>query len=135
MSYDVHSAERTIPYSFAVLHVVPHVYVGVCSAVGIVLHAPTERFVGMRALTDASALARRVPDVDVELLHRYLSTYQAACEADESAGALALGSPSERFHWLTAPRSDVIQSGAVHEGVCIDPAAELETLFREIVRP
>jgi len=59
----------------------------------------------------------------------------AACEDDESAGALALGSPSERFHWLTAPRSDVIQSGAVHEGVCVDPSAELETLFREIVRP
>lgn len=135
MSDAVHAAERTIPYSFAVLHVVPHVYVGACSAVGIVLHAPTERFVGMRALIDASALARRVPDVDVELLHRYLSTYQAACEADVSAGALALGSPSERFHWLTAPRSDVIQSGAVHEGVCVDPAAELETLFRELVRP
>jgi hypothetical protein len=73
--------------------------------------------------------------VDVELLRRYLSTYQAACDAERTAGALALGSPSERFHWLTAPRSDVIQSGAVHEGICVDPAAELETLFRELVRP
>lgn len=135
MKHSISPAERTIPYSFAVLHVVPHVYVGACSAVGIVLHAPTERFVGMRAVTDASALARRVPDVDVELLHRYLSTYQAACDADLRAGALALGSPSERFHWLTAPRSDVIQSGAVHEGICDDPVTELETLFREIVRP
>lgn len=128
-------AARSIPYSFAVLHVVPHVYVGACDAVGIVLHAPTERFVGMRALTDVSALARRIPDVDAELLQRYLATYEAACDANTSAGALALGSPSERFHWLTAPRSDVIQSGAVHEGVCIDPTAELETLFRELVRP
>jgi len=126
---------RTIPYSFAILHVVPHVHVGACCAVGIVLHAPTERFVGMRALTDAATLARRAPDVDVELLRRYLSTYQSACDAQHSAGALALGSPSERFHWLTAPRSDVIQSGAVHEGICADPAAELETLFRELVRP
>lgn len=128
-------AARTIPYSFAILHVVPHVYVGACSAVGIVLHAPTERFVGMRALADAAALARRAPDVDVELLHRYLATYQAACGAERGASALSLGSPSERFHWLTAPRSDVIQSGAVHEGICSDPVAELETLFRELVRP
>lgn len=135
MSDSTHRVSRTIPYGFAVLHVVPHVYVGACSAVGIVLHAPTERFVGMRALADAAALARRVPDVDVELLHRYLTTYQAACDADVAAGALALGSPSERFHWLTAPRSDVIQSGAVHDGVCADPVAELETLFREFVRP
>jgi hypothetical protein len=128
-------SDRTIPYGFAVLHVVPHVHVGGCSAVGVVLHAPTERFVGMRALVDPAALARRAADVDVELLRRYLTTYEAACAADVAAGALALGSPSERFHWLTAPRSDVIQSGAVHEGVCADPVAELETLFRELVRP
>lgn len=126
---------RTIPYSFAVLHVVPHVHVGTCSAIAVVLHAPTERFVGMRALTDVAMLARRTPDVDAELLRRYLTTYQAACDADVAAGALALGSPSERFHWLTAPRSDVIQSGAVHEGVCADPVAELDALFNALVRP
>lgn len=135
MTAESRSDARAIPYSFAVLHVVPHVYVGACSAVAVVLHAPTERFVGMRALTDPDALARRTPDVDVELLRRYLATYQAACGADARAGALALGSPSERFHWLTAPRSDVIQSGAVHEGVCADPLAELDALYRELVRP
>lgn len=128
-------ATPTIPYSFAILHVVPHVHVGACTAVGIVLHAPTAQFVGMRAITDTASLARRVPDVDVELLRRYLTTYQAACDTDRNAGALALGSPSERFHWLTAPRSDVIQSAAVHEGICADPMTELETLFHELVRP
>lgn len=126
---------RETPYSFAVLRVVPHVYVGSCAAVAVVLHAPTARYIGMRALTDPAAIAARAPEVDVELLCRYLSTYQAACAADASAGALALGSPSERFHWLTAPRSDVIQSGPVHEGICADPEREIETLFRELVRP
>lgn len=126
---------RGIPYSFAVLRVVPHVYVGSCAAVAVVLHAPTARYIGMRALSDPATVAARAPDVDVELLCRYLTTYQAACSADPSAGALALGSPSERFHWLTAPRSDVIQSGPVHEGICADPEREIETLFRELVRP
>ena len=126
---------RETPYSFAVLRVVPHVYVGSCAAVAVVLHAPTARYIGMRALTDPAAIAARAPEVDVELLCRYLSTYQAACAADPGAGALALGSPSERFHWLTAPRSDVIQSGPVHEGICADPEREIETLFRELVRP
>lgn len=129
------SESREIPYSFAVLRVVPHVYVGSCAAVAVVLHAPTARYVGMRALTDPAAILARAPDVDVDLLCRYLATYRAACAADSSAGALALGSPSERFHWLTAPRSDVIQSGSVHEGVCADPEREIETLFRELVRP
>jgi hypothetical protein len=48
---------------------------------------------------------------------------------------MALIPPSERFHWLTAPRSDVLQSSAVHEGVCDDPAQALEELFVSYVRP
>jgi hypothetical protein len=127
---------RETPYSFAVLRVVPHVYVGSCAAVAVVLHAPTARYIGMRALTDPVAIAARAPEVDVELLCRYLSTYQAACAADPTAGALALGSPSERFHWLTAPRSDVLQSSPVHAGLAEDPARALEDLFREyVLRP
>jgi len=50
-----------------------------------------------------------------------------------SAGPVALAPPSERFHWLTAPRSDVIQSGPVHEGLCRDPLATLDELFRSMV--
>jgi hypothetical protein len=71
--------------------------------------------------------------VDPELLARYLRACQAVCEGDPSAGPVALAPPSERFHWLTAPRSDVIQSSPVHEGLCESPAAALERLFDEYV--
>ncbi|MEO7041893.1 MAG: DUF3037 domain-containing protein [Gemmatimonadaceae bacterium] len=125
--------ERTIPYNFAVLHVVPHVHIGCAVPVGVILHAPTEKFVGLRVLVDSAALAARAPNVDVELLVRYLTTFKAASQADDAGGTLSFGSPSERFHWLTAPRSDVIQSGAVHEGVCAEVDAELDALFRELV--
>lgn len=124
---------RNIPYNFAVLRVVPHVHIGSAIPVGVILHAPTEKFVGMRVLEERAALEARVPAVDVELLARYLATYRAASNADGAGGSLAFGSPSERFHWLTAPRSDVIQSGPVHEGVCDDCDAELELLFLELV--
>jgi hypothetical protein len=124
---------RVIPYNFAVLRVVPHVHIGSCVPVGVILHAPTEQFVGLRVLTERAALSARAPDVDVELLMRYLNTFKAASDAQASGGSLSFGSPSERFHWLTAPRSDVIQSGAVHEGVCDDPSTELDALFLEFV--
>lgn len=127
------SLTRTIPYNFAVLRVVPHVHIGSAVPVGVILHAPTERFVGMRVLVERAALSARVAQVDVELLVRYLATYTAACNTDEAGGYLSFGSPSERFHWLTAPRSDVIQSGPVHEGVCADVNAELDALFLELV--
>ncbi|MEO6866339.1 MAG: DUF3037 domain-containing protein [Gemmatimonadaceae bacterium] len=127
------SANRTIPYNFAVLRVVPHVHIGSAVPVGVILHAPTAQFVGMRVLIEHAALSARAPQVDVELLARYLSTYRAVSNAEGSGGTLSFGSPSERFHWLTAPRSDVIQSGPVHEGVCADVNAELDALFLELV--
>ena len=126
-------SDHSIPYNFAVLHVVPHVHTGCAVPVGVILHAPTEQFVGLRVLVERAALAARAPHVDVELLVRYLTTFKAASLADDSGGTLSFGSPSERFHWLTAPRSDVIQSGPVHEGVCTDLNAELDSLFLELV--
>jgi hypothetical protein len=55
------------------------------------------------------------------------------CRGDASAGPVALAPTSERFHWLTAPRSDVIQSSPVHEGVCASPAEALDRLFDSYV--
>lgn len=124
----------TIEYDFAVLRVVPHPFVGSAVPVGVVLHARRAEFLGMRVLCDAAELARRIPDVDAELLARYLEAARAICEGSLTHGPVALTPPSERFHWLTAPRSDVIQASPVHEGVCRDPAAELERLYGIYVR-
>jgi len=118
-----------IPYDFAVLRVVPHVHLGTFVPVGVVLHARTAEFLGMRVVDDVEALCACAPDCDAELLARYLKAMQAICEGDAAAGPVALAPPSERFHWLTAPRSDVLQCSPVHGGLCRDPGEELERLF------
>ena len=122
-----------ISYNFAVLRVVPHVHIGTFVPVGIVLHARTSEFLGVKVITDVVDLGSRLGDADIEVLSRYLESCRAIGQGDISAGPIALAPPSERFHWLTAPRSDVIQSGPVHEGLCADPAVELDRLFMEIV--
>jgi hypothetical protein len=76
-----------------------------------------------------------VGDVDVDLLLRYLACYRGICEGDPDAGPIALVSESERFHWMTAPRSDVLQSSPVHEGLGADPAEALAELYAQFVRP
>lgn len=124
-----------ISYNFAVLRVVPHVHIGAYAPVGVVLHARTAEFLGIRVVTDASALAVLAAGADIALLVRYLQSCQAICEGDMTAGPVALAPPSERFHWLTAPRSDVIQSGPVHEGLCRDPVVTLEELYESVVGP
>jgi len=127
--------ELWISYDFAVLRVVPHVHIGAFVAVGVVLHARTAEFLGMRVVTDEAVLENCAPDLDVQLLSRYLKSCEAICAGDPEAGPIALAPPSERFHWLTAPRSDVIQCGPVHGGICEDPADTLLKLFESVVSP
>ena len=120
---------RPTTYAFAILRAVPHVHLGNFVNVGVVVHAPTADFLDMRVLSDVDALRRRAPETDVELLARYLEACLAVCAGDAAAGPLALAAPSERFHWLTAPRSDVLQSSPIHEGIG-DPAEALTELFQ-----
>jgi hypothetical protein len=125
--------QAPISYNFAILRVVPHVFTGAFTPVGVIVHARTAEFLGMRVITDADELTNRAGDMDVELLVRYLESCEAICRGDESAGPIALAPPSERFHWLTSPRSDVIQCGPVHEGLADDPAAALHALFTDMI--
>jgi hypothetical protein len=130
---EVPRASDWISYDFAVLRVVPHVHLGAFTPVGVVLHARTANFLGLRVLTDAVALRALAPAVDTELLARYLRSCKAIAEGDPTAGPIALAPPSERFHWLTAPRSDVNQPSPIHSGLAPDPARELEGLFGKYV--
>ena len=103
------------------------------AAAELALHARTEEYLALRAILDEEELRRRVGGMDTELLARYLRSYAAICAGDPEAGPVALAPPSERFHWLTAPRSDVLQSSPVHEGICDDAAAALDELYAELV--
>jgi hypothetical protein len=121
-------------YDFAVIRVVPHVHLGTFFPVGVLLHARQADFLGLLALTSESTLRERIPGVDTVLLARYLRTMERVASGDAMAGPIALAPTSERFHWLTAPRSDVLQASPVHEGLCEgDPARTLSRLFAQYI--
>lgn len=122
-----------VPYSFAVLRVVPHPHIGAFVDVGVVVQSRPAEFIGLRAVTDTARLRRLAPAADVELLARYLRTCEGIARGDEAAGEIARLSAPERFHWLTAPRSDVIQASPVHAGLTDDPARTLDELFERHV--
>ena len=122
-----------VAYDFAVLRVVPHVHLGEFTPIGVIVHARTAEFLGIRALSDARTLRERFPGLDHELLARYLQTYEGICAGDPAAGPVAMEPPSERFHWLTSPRSDVLQTSPIHEGLSDDPARALELLYQAYV--
>ncbi|UCC25459.1 MAG: DUF3037 domain-containing protein [Gemmatimonadales bacterium] len=122
-----------IAYDFAVLRVVPHPHLERWSPVGVVLHARTEAFLDARVVEDVVRLQQLAPEVDVGVLVRYLRNWRAIAQGREDAGPVALYPPSERFHWLTCPRSDVLQSSPVRRGVTSDPARALDRIWREQV--
>ncbi len=122
-------ALRRVAYDFAVLRVVPHVSIGTFVNVGVVLHARTAEYLGIRVITATERLRVLAPDVDTALLVRYLTCYEGIAGGDAAAGAIALLPPSERFHWLTAPRSDVLQSSPVHSGLAEHLDAALDERY------
>lgn len=119
----------TVPCSFFTLNVVPHPHTGVAQPVGVVVHSRPAEFLEMRVLTEADRLRSLVPETDLEMLCRYLESCLAIVAGDSRAGEIALLSPPERFHWLAAPRSDVIQPSRTEYRSVDNPAALLDDLY------
>jgi hypothetical protein len=124
-----------VQFSWALLRVVPHPYTGEGVPVGVVVHSRPAEYIGLEATTDEASLSALAPDADVELLARYLRSCRSIAAGESSAGEIALLPAPERFHWLTAPRSDVIQPTPVRHGTTEDPAKELHELFHHHVVP
>lgn len=120
-------------YDYAMVRVVPCVAREDFVTVGVVLHARTARFLGVRFRRDADWLAARCPGVDTDLLLRYLDAYERVAAGGAEGGPVGLLPPSERFHWLTAPRSAALQTSPVHTGRAADPATTLDHLFAQHV--
>jgi hypothetical protein len=121
-------------YDYAIVRVVPQVHLCTFLNVGVVLHARTAGFLGGRFHLDDAPLLGLCADVDLPLVARYLDAYRRICEGGAGAGPIGLLPPSERFHWLTAPRSAVLQPSDVHAGRTADPQATLDHLFAMHVR-
>lgn len=125
---------RASPYQYAVLRVVPSLERGERLNAGVVLLCRPRGFVGARVGLDEARLRALAPGAPVPALRRELEALAAVAAGAASAGPLGALPPSERFGWLAAPTSTLVQPGAVHTGLCDDPAATLERLFDRLVR-
>lgn len=115
-------------YDYAILRLVPDVCRGACANVGVALHSRTAHFLGVRTRLDAAWLDLCAPALDRATLRTYLEALVAIGAGGAEAGPIGLLPPSERFHWLTAPRSTIIQPGDVRGGRSADVAAAFERL-------
>jgi Protein of unknown function (DUF3037) len=121
-------------YDYAVVRVVPRVERGEFLNAGIILSCDVERILQARIELDETALLAIDAQVDMELVISVLATIPMICAGGAGAGDIGRMSARERFHWLVAPRSTIVQTSPVHTGQCADPEAVLEHLMRTMVR-
>lgn len=122
-------------FDYALVRVVPQVEREEFVNVGLVLFCRVRGFLDVRLAPDWRRLRALAPQLDVDRVRAQLDVFASICAGGPAAGPLGQLSQSERFHWLTHPRSTTIQVSPVHCGLCSDPQAALESLFRRLVAP
>lgn len=124
--------ERTV-YEYAVVRVVPRVEREEFINVGIALFCRKQKYAELLFFVDENKLKAMHQDIDIELIKAHLNSFQRICKGDKTAGKIANLEQDERFRWLTANRSTLIQCSASHIGMCINATETHLELFNKLI--
>jgi hypothetical protein len=122
-----------VGYQYIVLRCVPRVDRDEFINVGVVIHSQSADFLDCAFALDRDRLMALSAQLDLESVDATLDTVRAICRGEKAPGRPSLDGLGQRFGWLAAPRSTVVQPGPVHGGLTIDPAAELARLLSQLV--
>ena len=123
------------PFEYAVLRVVPRVERGEYMNAGVVLYCQEARFLDARVHLDPERLRAFAPGLDHDAVMKHLEAARKICAGGPEAGEIGALPMGQRFGWLAAPRSTVVQPSPVHTGLTKDPKEALEHLMRKMVHP
>ncbi|HEY1567487.1 MAG TPA: DUF3037 domain-containing protein [Solirubrobacteraceae bacterium] len=124
------------PFTYLILRVVPSVERGERLNVGVVLFCRQRGFLAARVAVDPkrlAALAPRMSAAEAREVDEHLAALVRVAEGAPDAGPIAALPASERFGWLAAPSSTIVQASEVHTGLSRDPEATLDALFMRLV--
>ncbi len=121
------------PFDYAVIRVVPRIEREEFVNAGVVVFARTRDYLCARFALDPARVRALDPQADLAAIERHLTAIAAVCLGDPAAGTIAQLPRPDRFHWLVAPRSTIIQPGPVHAGLTDDPDATLRELVVRLV--
>jgi Protein of unknown function (DUF3037) len=123
-------------FDYAIIRVVPRVERGECMNVGVILFSRTRRYLAARIELDVPRLLAFAPEAERDLaaIQHQLDTIPLICAGGAAAGPIGMLSQAERWHWLVAPSSTIIQPSPVHSGLCTDPESMLDHLLATMVR-
>ena len=120
-------------YEYAILRVVPKVEREEFINTGVILHCKSLQFLDVRWKIDEKLLQHVSPDLDFEELKENLCAFDIIVKGGPKGGTIGMLDMPERFRWLTATRSTIVQPSQVHPGYTSDPEATLDKLFQQLV--
>lgn len=121
-------------FDYAVVRLVPHVEREEFMNVGVILSCQSADFLKALFQVNAARLSALAPELDIEEVQRHLEAIERICQGGPQAGPIGRLPRRARFDWLVAPRSTIIQTSAVHTGICSDPEEALAQLLRKMVK-
>jgi hypothetical protein len=121
-------------FEYAVIRVVPHVEREEFINVGVVLYCKDQKFLQTIVELNETRLMALCDKLDIAELKEYITSFVRICQGGASAGPIGKLPMAERFRWLTATRSTVVQTSKVHPGLCNDAAEMLDRLYRQLVK-
>ena len=122
-------------FDYAVVRVMPRVERGELINAGVIVSCPTEGYLAARIALDVARLRALSPATDSDEVAAALALIPLIAAGDPRGGPIAALPRGERFHWLVAPRSAIIQTSPVHTGLCEHPSASLDQLVARLVLP
>ena len=121
-------------FQYVIVRVVPRIERGEQLNAGVVVYSPTLEYLAARVGLDERRLAVLAPDCDAAAVRPHLEAVAAVAAGDPAGGPIARLERGERFHWLAAPSSTMIQPSAIHTGFSDHPQQTLDRLFGELVQ-
>src|SRR5438874_3750229 len=121
-------------YDYAIIRIIPRVEREEFVNVGVIVSCPAQGFLEARLALDEQRLLALDATLDMATVRDHLAAIPTICAGGEQAGPIGQLAQRERFHWLVAPRSTIIQTSPVHTGCCRDPNEVLEHLLKTMVR-
>lgn len=120
-------------FEYAIIRIVPRVEREEFINAGVILYCAGENFLQTKFCLNAQRIATFTAEIETEEIEKRLQAIEHICNGDEEGGAIASLPTASRFRWLTAAKSTVVQTSAVHPGLCISAKETLKKLFAELV--
>ena len=120
-------------FEYAVLRIVPKVEREEFLNVGVVLYCPKQKFLQVLFHLDNERIKAFACDLDIPEIGQYLQAFEKICAATKDSGPIGKMALADRFRWLTATRSTVVQTSKTHTGLCTDAKDTLERLYKQLV--